>query len=192
MHRRAGRGRRRPGLSPWRALAPVAAAATLLGLLTAFFAPGSGILAVIPTGETWDRFRALFSSAVVSINHQSVPADADASIVFLLCAGIGSMAVLADLLAIGLARPALAGVPLLVILAVPAITGSGLSDAVIFVAAAGVYLWLLQLGGHGRVARISLGLGAGMLAATMVLPALLPAVAEAPAIGAEAPDSSRA
>ena len=152
-------------------------------MLTLFFAPGTAFLAVIPTWETFGRFGALIGEAVTSINHQSVPADPNTAIVFLLCAGVGAMAVLADLLAISAERPALAGVPLLVILAVPAITGSGLTDLVIFLLVAAMYLWLLQRRGRVQQLRFSLALGAGMLAATLALPVLLPAVAESPSVG---------
>ena len=167
----------------WRGAPPIAAIGALLMMLTLFFAPSTAFLAVIPTWETFGRFGALIGEAVTSINHQSVPADPNTAIVFLLCAGVGAMAVLADLLAISAERPALAGVPLLVILAVPAITGSGLTDLVIFLLVAAMYLWLLQRRGRVQQLRFSLALGAGMLAATLALPVLLPAVAESPSAG---------
>jgi transglutaminase-like putative cysteine protease len=167
----------------WRPGPPLAAIAALLVTLTAFFAPGTAFLAIIPTWETFGSFGTLISQAVNSVNRQSVPADPNTAIVFLICAGVGAMAVLADVLAITLGRPALAGVPLLVVLAVPAITASGLTDVVIFLLTAAMYLWLLQRRGRMHQARFSLALGAGMLAATLALPVLLPAVAESPSIG---------
>ena len=69
------------------------------------------------------------------------------------------------------------------ILAVPAITASGLTDLVIFLLVAAMYLWLLQRRGRVQQLRFSLALGAGMLAATLALPVLLPAVAESPSVG---------
>jgi transglutaminase-like putative cysteine protease len=167
----------------WRAAPTIAAIGALVVMLTLFFAPGTAFLAVVPTWETLGRFGSLISEAVTSVNHQSVPADPNTAIVFLLCAGVGAMAVLADLLAISAGRPALAGVPLLVILAVPAITASGLTDLVIFLLVAAMYLWLLQRRGRVQQLRYSLALGAGMLAATLALPVLLPAVAESPSVG---------
>jgi transglutaminase-like putative cysteine protease len=167
----------------WRGAPPLAAIGALVVTLTAFFAPSTAFLVIIPTWESFGRFGALFIEAVASVNHQSVPADPNTAVVFLLCAGVGAMAVLADLLAIVFARPALAGVPLLVVLAVPAITAPGLTDLVIFLLVAAAYLWLLQRRGRGRQARFSLALGAGMLAATLVVPVLLPAVAETPSVG---------
>ncbi|GAB3036217.1 DUF3488 and transglutaminase-like domain-containing protein [Parafrigoribacterium mesophilum] len=167
----------------WRGAPPLAAIGALLMVLTAFFAPGTGFLAIIPTWESFGRFGALIGEAVNSVNRQSVPADPNTAIVFLICAGVGAVAVLADVLAITLGRPALAGVPLLVVLAVPAITASGLTDVVIFLLAAAMYLWLLQRRGRMHQVRFSLALGAGMLAATLALPVLLPAVAESPSIG---------
>ena len=167
----------------WRGAPPIAGIGALLVMLTLFFAPSTAFLAVIPTFETLGRFGSLIREAVTSINHQSVPADPNTAIVFLLCAGVGAMAVLADALAISAGRPALAGVPLLVILAVPAITASGLTDLAVFLLVAAMYLWLLQRRGRVQQLRFSLALGAGMLAATLALPVLLPAVAESPSIG---------
>lgn len=167
----------------WRAAPQLGAIAALLVVLTAFFAPSTAFLAVVPTWETLGRFGALFDEAVTSINHQSVPADPNTAVVFLLCAGVGAMAVLADALAISMGRPALAGVPLLVVAAVPAITAPGLTDVVIFLLLAAAYLWLLQQPGRVQQVRFSLALGAGMLAATLALPVVLPAVAEAPSAG---------
>ncbi len=168
---------------PWRGAPPIAAIGALLVMLTVFFAPSTAFLAVVPTWDTFGRFGSLIAQAVTSINHQSTPADPNTAIVFLLCAGVGTMAVLADALAISAERPALAGVPLLVVVAVPAITASGLTDLGVFLLVAATYLWLLQRRGRVQQRRFSLALGAGMLAATLALPALLPAVAEAPSIG---------
>ncbi len=168
---------------PWRGAPPIAGVGALLMILTVFFAPSTAFLVVVPTWDTFGRFGSLVAQALTSVNHQSVPADPNTAIVFLLCAGVGATAVLADALAISAGRPALAGVPLLVVLAVPAITASGLTDLVVFLVVAATYLWLLQRRGRVQQRRFSLALGAGLLAATLALPALLPAVAEAPSLG---------
>jgi transglutaminase-like putative cysteine protease len=153
---------------------PLVNVAVLLGTVTALFAPGTGILVVIPTARTWAVFAANIDAAGFSIKTQSVPAIADEGITFLLVAGIGAIALLADLVAITLRAPALAGIPLLVILAVPALTTLDLSDELSFILTAAAYLWLLRAGRPTGQRRLSFALGAGAVAVAIVLPILVP------------------
>jgi transglutaminase-like putative cysteine protease len=155
---------------------PLVNALVLLGTMTALFAPGTGFLMLIPTARTWATFGSTFDAAWFSIQTQSVPAIADEGITFLLVAGIGAIALLADLLAITLRAPALAGIPLLVILVVPALTTIDLSDSFSFILTAAAYLWLLRAGRPVGQRRLTLALGAGAVAVAIVLPILLPRV----------------
>jgi hypothetical protein len=161
-------------LSRRRFVPPLVNAAVLLATMTALFAPGTGFLLLIPTARTWAAFGANVEAARFSIETQSVPALADEGITFLLVAGIGAIALLADLVAITLRAPALAGIPLLVILAVPAFTTLDLSDALSFILTAAAYLWLLRAGRPVGQRRLSFALGAGAVAVAIVLPILLP------------------
>jgi hypothetical protein len=153
---------------------PLVNAVVLLGTLTALFAPGTGLFLVVPSARTWASFGANITAANFSIQTQAVPAIADEGITFLLVAGIGAIALLADLVAITLRAPALAGIPLLVILAVPALTLIDLSDALSFILTAVAYLWLLRAGRPVGQRRLSFALGAGAVAVAIVLPILLP------------------
>ncbi|MCY7325469.1 MAG: DUF3488 and transglutaminase-like domain-containing protein [Microbacteriaceae bacterium] len=153
-----------------------AAAATLIGLVTLLFAPGTALLAVIPTLDTIGAFGALFGEAGASISGQSVPANADAPIVFVLCLGVGAIALLCDVLAIALARPALAGIPLLGVLSIPAVTARDVTDLFVFALCAAAFLVLLVVGGQRRQPGLALGIGATAIVGALALPLVLPAV----------------
>ena len=155
---------------------PAAAVATLVGLVTLLFAPGTALLAVIPTLDTIRAFGALFDEAGTSIYRQSIPANADAPIVFVLCFGVGAIALLCDALAITLARPALAGIPLLGVLAIPAITARDITDLFVFALCAAAFLALLVVGGQRRQPGLAVGIGAAAIVGTLALPLVLPAV----------------
>ncbi len=157
-------------------LPPLVAAVVLLAAMTAFFAPGTAFLAVIPTGDTFTAFGTLFQVAGESINRQSLPAEADTGITFLLCLGVGGIAFAADALAIALRAPALAALPVFVLLEVPASVRPGSTDALVFLAAAVVYLVLLRVGSRRGQGILSLAIAAAVMVVALVVPVVLPAV----------------
>jgi transglutaminase-like putative cysteine protease len=157
-----------------RILPPVVAAITLIVTLTVVFAPGTGFLLVVPTTRSWNAFAGLVDQATSSITGQTIPATADPGITFLLVVGVGSLVILADLLAFAFRSPALAGIPALVLVAVPSFTSLDLSDGPVFVLTACAYLWLLQVNRPRGRPRLVLALGIGALAAALVLPVVLP------------------
>lgn len=163
-------------LSARRWLPPLAGAVALVGSLTLFFAPGAAILGVIPSLETLSDFATLFDDAGTSIYEQSVPANADASIVFALAVGVGALALFADVVANTWRRPALAGVPLVVILAVPATTTRDVSDPLTFALTAAAYLVLLVAGQPRRSRGLAFGIGASAILGALVLPLVLPGI----------------
>ncbi|MET1052990.1 MAG: DUF3488 and transglutaminase-like domain-containing protein, partial [Mycetocola sp.] len=144
--------------------------------LTVFFAPGSALLGVIPTPDTLEAFRELDRLGRDSIGSQSVPANATQGIVFLLCIAIAVIATLMDLLAQSVRVPALAGVPLLVLLLAPSFVRIEFSDAFLFALTAVAYLGMLVLGSNPVGRRTALGIGAAAVAGALVLPLALPAV----------------
>jgi transglutaminase-like putative cysteine protease len=160
-----------------RVVPSIVGAAVLLGTLTAIFATGTGVLLVFPTVDTWGRFGDLVGAANYSILTQSVPAVADEGIMFLLVAGVGIIALLADAVTIALRAPALAGIPLLGILAVPSLTVFDVSDWFVFVLTALAYLWLLRVDRPRDQRRLTVGLGATALIIALVLPSMLPSMA---------------
>jgi transglutaminase-like putative cysteine protease len=147
-------------------------------VITAVFAPTTALIGIIPTGDTVVAFEGLLRLAGHSIDVQSLPATADPGISFLACLGVGGVVVLSDLAAIVLRSPALAGLPLVVLLAVPVYVDPGSSDPIVFVLAVIVYLLLLRVGSGRGQARLSLGLGAIVVVLALLLPLALPSIAD--------------
>lgn len=135
------------------ALVPLVSLGALALLLTLFFAPAGALLGLIPTATTLEAVRLLVADAGTDVRDQVAPVVASDGLLMLTAAGVGAVAVLVDILAAQLRRPALAGLPLLVLVAVPAATTrSGLGTVPFLLAAAG-YLLLLLVEGRGRVTR---------------------------------------
>ncbi|TFB48179.1 transglutaminaseTgpA domain-containing protein [Cryobacterium tagatosivorans] len=126
-------------------LVPVAGLGVLLATLTLLFGLGTGLLWLVPTPDTLERFGLLVDTGVSSIEQQSIPAEPIEGILFLLAAGAGLMAVLMDALALTLRWPALAGLPVLVPVAVPGLLLDEGAHLVALIAAAAAYLLLLRV-----------------------------------------------
>ncbi|MDQ1548220.1 MAG: hypothetical protein QOH69_3124 [Actinomycetota bacterium] len=158
-------------------LGTVAALVAGLLVLTVFFAANTAILGVIPTGSTLERFGSLFAAANDSIARQSLPAFATTGIQFLICFAVGGIAVAMDAVAIWLRAPALAGIPLLVVVAVPSFVLSSLADGFTFELTAIAYLLIVL--SRGRRIQPAVAVSAGVVAVlgALVVPAILPPVA---------------
>ncbi|WP_084021482.1 transglutaminaseTgpA domain-containing protein [Cryobacterium arcticum] len=128
-----------------RYLVPAMIGGVLLLTLTLLFGRGSGVLWLIPTGDTVKRFQTLFTSGVMSIQEQGTPADATAGIVFLLATGAGLIAILMDVLAITLRWPAAAGVPVLVPVVAPGFLLDEGADVAALVVASAAFFVLLRV-----------------------------------------------
>jgi transglutaminase-like putative cysteine protease len=154
------------------------AAAASLGLLTLMFAADTAFVGVVPTSATWDRFATLIAEGGQSITEQATPAEATPGILFLLCWAAAGLALVLDILASWWRVPALAGIPLLVVLAVPSTIDPELADPFFFALVAIVYLLLLR----PRIGRsrppVAIGLGAVAVVGALVLPLLLPPVTQ--------------
>lgn len=124
---------------------PVAALGVLLVLLTLLFGRGSGLFLLIPTGETLGIFGDQIQAGSISIQQQSSPAEAIEGIVFLLAAGAGLIAVAMDALAVTLRWPALAGLPVLIPVAVPGLIIEGGAEPIALVLTGAAYLLLLRV-----------------------------------------------
>jgi transglutaminase-like putative cysteine protease len=165
------------GAVSWRRLLPpVVSAVVLILAVTVVFVPSTAVLGVIPTTQSVDAFQEIVQAANFSIARQSLPAVAVPSIMFLLCLGVGSLTILADLLANTLRTPALAGLPLLVLLAVPSIVSIDITDPIVFVLAAIGYLLLLRANAPRRQTALTVGLSSVVLVGALVAPLLLPGV----------------
>lgn len=127
--------------------------ATLLLFVTWAFPSGGEIAAIIPTGATFANFNTLLAQAGVAIREQAVPVPDLDGLLLLTTAGIGLVALLVDVAAVGIRRPALAGLPMLAIYSVPvAVLPEGVNPFAFFFGAAG-YLWLLVTDSVDRVRR---------------------------------------
>jgi transglutaminase-like putative cysteine protease len=128
-------------------------AVTLLLFLTWIFPSGSELLGVLPTAATFSHFGQLFTTAGTQMRVEAAPVPDLDGLLLLSTLGVGVVAILVDLFAVGLRRPALAGLPMLAIYSVPvAVLPGGVSLVTFAVAAAG-YLWLLVTDSVDRIRR---------------------------------------
>ena len=151
------------GLRPLRALAGLATyLAALLVYLNVLLSPARSFVAVVPTPASIRHLASLVQQGTAATKYQPlVPATHG---VLLLAAGsIGLAAIVVDFLAVRLHRPAIAGLPLLVVYLAPIATTAkvgGLGGAIAFLLAAAGYLALLasdgryRLRGWGRVVTV--------------------------------------
>jgi transglutaminase-like putative cysteine protease len=127
--------------------------ASLLLFLTWAFPSGGEFFRLVPTYETFAHFNSLLSAAGAQVRTSAVPVPDLEGLLLLTTAGIGLVAVLVDLAAVGIRRPALAGLPMLAIYSVPvAVLPDGVSIFAFAFAGAG-YLWLLVSDSVDRVRR---------------------------------------
>lgn len=129
------------GVPRW--LAPVGGALVVLGSLTLQFGAGTGA-GVVPTPATFSRFAELAAQAAQSVAQQSTPATAVPELMFLVVAGGGIFAVVADVCGTALRMPALTAAPIAAVLIVPsAFLITGISPLAL-TAAAIAYLGTLR------------------------------------------------
>lgn len=127
--------------------------AGLLMFLTLRFPSGEEYIGFIPSGHTFTNFNDLLVEAGDQIRSSSVPVNDFPGISLLTVLGIGMVMLLVDIAAVGLRRPALAGLPMLALYSVPvAIMPNGLSF-IAFLAGAIGFIWLLISDSVDRVRR---------------------------------------
>ncbi|HEU4807500.1 MAG TPA: DUF3488 and transglutaminase-like domain-containing protein, partial [Homoserinimonas sp.] len=158
----------------WRWVPPLVAAFALFGFLTQQFAPQTTYIGLFPTFDTIGRFGELIDRAQVSINEQTVPAEADPGILFLIAGGIGLIALTADMVAISLQRRAWVGLLVLVVLWIPVLTVERDFDLFWVMATAVAFLYLLRANAPVPDRRLTLSVGAGALAVALVAQVVLP------------------
>lgn len=131
----------------------IAMVGALLLCLTWLFPSGSELFRFLPTPATFANFASLLNEAGTQIQEEAIPVPDLNGISLLTTAGIGLVAIFIDLFAVGLRKPALAGLPMLAIYSVPvAVLPEGMSLLPFAFAAAG-YLWLLVTDSVDRVRR---------------------------------------
>jgi transglutaminase-like putative cysteine protease/hypothetical membrane protein len=127
--------------------------AGLLLALTWIFPAGTELLGFVPTPGTLAHFGELLTDSVQDMRSYGVAVPDVDSLLFLAVLGIGAVAVLVDLLSVGMRRPALAGLPMLAIYSVPVAIYVDSVPAIPFVLGACGYLWLLVTDNVDRVRR---------------------------------------
>ncbi|GII76827.1 transglutaminase [Sphaerisporangium rufum] len=130
---------------------PPLALLALLVYLVAVFAGDQAWLRFIPNLRAADALAALLGEGFDAIQRYAAPVPPRPGVLLLTTAGIGLIALLADVLAVRLRRAALAGLPLLALFTVPAAV---LSDPIgwpAFIAGALGYIGLLIADGRERV-----------------------------------------
>ncbi len=163
-------------LLPWAALASLIGTVLLVVLLTVSFASSVALVGVIPTAAVVDRFVLLGTTAVTEIATGAVPMNVTLAMSFLLAAGGGVLAIVADAIAIGWRRPALVGIPCAVLVAIPgAFPGIGFAWLLVALAAAAFALLLYVAAREVRPGG-ALAVGAASVAIALLLPFALPAV----------------
>ncbi|WP_054010223.1 transglutaminase TgpA family protein [Arthrobacter sp. ERGS1:01] len=132
--------RRYPRLAPW---APVGAIVGLIMGLTLGFFAGTAYLGVIPSSHSLDAAAALAGDAADTIMVSSTPVPLDTGIIFVICAGLGFVAILLDTLAITVALPAVSGIAIVLVLLPASLTTADGVGATGFAGAAIGYLLIL-------------------------------------------------
>jgi transglutaminase-like putative cysteine protease len=115
----------------------------LLLALTWMFPSGREIAAVIPSFGTLENFASLMSESAKDMRAFAVPVPDSDPLLFVTVLGVGSVAILVDLVSVGLRRPALAGLPMLAIYSVPVAVYPETVPVFPFVIGAFGFLWLL-------------------------------------------------
>ncbi|MHA7210725.1 transglutaminase family protein [Arthrobacter sp. MDT1-65] len=159
----------------------------LIGALTAQFVPRQSILGVVPGPGTSLELRRLLAQAEETVVSQVAPVLPGAGIVLIMCAALGLVAILVDILATTMRMPAASGLGLFAILIAPAIVKPNGVGMAAFIATALAFLLLLaaaqwrenRLASGG--ARASSGfagrsavIGSAALAVTVILPMFVP------------------
>lgn len=126
---------------------------SLLLVLTWMFPSGEELLALLPTPATFTWFGQLLTEAGADTRAYGVPVPDRDGLLFVAVVGVGSVAILVDLLTVGLRKPALAGLPMLAIYSVPVAVYVDSVPVTPFIVGAVGFLWLLVADNVDRVRR---------------------------------------
>ena len=124
----------------------------LIVMVTWLFGKGA-LLGTIPTGTTLTHFGDLLVTAGHDISDYGVPVPDRDGLLFLTTLSVGLVAILVDLVAVSLRRPALAGFPMLAMYWIPVLVHPDSVSLVPFVVGAVGFLWLLVTDNVDRVRR---------------------------------------
>ena len=122
--------------------------------LNVVFARHQSLAGLVPTGASLHHLRELVAQATAETSKYAPPVPSRPGIMLLTAAGIGLVAALTDVLAVRLHRPAIAGLPLLVLFCVPLTTDArpgAVGGTLVFCAGVIGYLGLLSADGRHRL-----------------------------------------
>ena len=178
-------------------LQPIVMVAALAEFVSLAFARSTMSLGVVPSGRTVTALRTMVDEGLTDIERLAPPVPTHPGLVLMAVLGVAAVAIAVDVIAVLGGRAAVAGLPLLVLFAVPsAVLPGGLGWLPFTLGAAG-WLFLLLVEGGDRVGRwgtplkaarpergavyedTSLGrvgrrIGAAALGVAVVVPALIP------------------
>jgi hypothetical protein len=135
----------------WPPLVVLTQLAAVLIVLTMLFTD-TALLGVLPGSASVDALMAVLSHALDAIRDGSPPIPADPPLQCLVCLGLGLVAVLVDVIAVATGTPAVAGLVLLCVFAVPASLARALLPWWAFLASAVGFALLLMSGGQHSAA----------------------------------------
>ncbi|MEB3366995.1 transglutaminase TgpA family protein [Saccharopolyspora mangrovi] len=135
----------------WPTVGVVAAQlAGLLVILTVLFASSSAILGVLPGPAAIAELARLLGGTGELIRTGVPPVPADPPLQALVCLGLGVVALLVDLIAVGIGTPAVTGLVLLCVFAIPASLADRMLPWWSFALGGAGYALLLAAAGHHR------------------------------------------
>jgi transglutaminase-like putative cysteine protease len=126
--------------------------AALMMLVTLLFG-SHAFVGLIPTSATFSHFGDLMTQATSDIRNLGIPVPDRDGLLFLITVGVGCVAILVDMFAVGLRQPALAGMPMLPLYSIPVIVHEDSVSFIPFVIGATGFLWLLASDNVDRVRR---------------------------------------
>jgi hypothetical protein len=142
------------GARPFRGFAALATyLAALLLYLNVTFAHAPSIGHVVPSDNSVQALAQLWRAAFVEFRY-APPVPDHAGVSLVTAAGIGAVAIAVDILAVRLRRPAVAGLPLLLLFSVPVASNLkvfGTEQMIVFAASLASYLALLSTDGRERL-----------------------------------------
>ncbi|HST67602.1 MAG TPA: transglutaminaseTgpA domain-containing protein, partial [Mycobacteriales bacterium] len=133
------------------ALVPVMGLAGLLLYLTAVFGTEGALLGLIPTPDSLALLRSGLDEGFQNVNDFATPVPTTTALVLLTAGALGLTAVVVDVIAVTLRRPAASGLALLALYAVPVAVVLGGVPWVLFAISAVGYLMLLLVEGRDRL-----------------------------------------
>jgi transglutaminase-like putative cysteine protease len=125
----------------------------LLLALAWMFPSGDELASLLPTPSTLSHFGQLMAQAGSDTRSYGVPVPDRDGLLFITVLGIGSVAILVDVLTVVMRRPALAGLPMLAIYSVPVAVYIDDVPVMPFIIGSVGFLWLLVADNVDRVRR---------------------------------------